>query len=319
MSIFTIFVFVVSFVLLLWSGRMLPRAINGISKSVHISEFVTAFFLVAFATSIPELFVGISSAIQGVSGLSLGNVMGANFVNLTLVVGLSAIFAGSLSGDGRISSRNFWLIFLLSMLPVFLATDGIISRGDATILLGAFVLYILKIFRDGQYFHRELGEGLEDNLSLFSRVFKYLGQFIFGILLLLLSSFLLIWASKAMVQEYFKNGLLAFGVLYIAIGTALPELVFGIRSSLAGQPQAMFGNAIGSVAFNATAVIGLVALINPIKVDIDSQNFLVIAAFLFFAFTLFHLFVYTRHAMSRKEGIILVLLYIAFFSSMIVL
>ncbi len=305
-------VFLISFLVLLWSGRILPRALHNISKILHLSEFITAFFLVAFATSIPELFVGISSVFQGVPSVSLGNVMGANIVNLTLVVGLSTIFAGTIAGDGRISSENFWLIFLVAMMPILLAMDGIISRGDGIVLLFAFALYMLKIFRDQQYFHKEMHETKDPGLQSVPNVLKNLVHFFGGMFLLLVSSLFLVWSSKAIIAEYFVDSFLIFGVLFIALGTALPELMFGIQVSLDGKPHAMLGNALGSVAFNAAAIVGIVALLSPIQIQIGDE-FILIALFLFLAFALFHLFVYTKHSISRSEGFILVLVYLAFF------
>jgi len=303
--------FGVSFIILIWSGKILLHSITGISKILGLSEFLTAFFLVAFATSIPELFVGLSSVVQGVPGLSLGNIMGANLVNLTLVVGISIVLAGTMRGDGKISSQNFWLIFLIAFLPIFLAVDGIISRGDGLLLLIAFGLYVAKIFRDRQYFHKEMDSTKTSDLRSIPAALKHFSRFLGAIVLLLGSSFLLIGASRVIVGEYFDANIVFFGILFIALGTALPELVFGIRASLTGHSSAMLGNALGSVAFNSAAVVGIVALLHPITLNFTA-DFLLISVFLFAAFVFFHLFVYTRRRLTRTEGIVLLLVYITF-------
>jgi len=304
-------IFSISFILLLWSGRILPRSITAISRTLRLSEFLIAFFLVSFATSVPELFVGVFSAVQGIPGLSLGNIMGANLINLTLVVGLSVLVAGSLKSEGRISTQNFWLIFLIALLPILLASDGMISRGDGLILLIVFGLYIAKILRDRQYFHKELDREEEQKLHSLIGIFRHFSRFIGAVILLLGSSFALIWASKLIVGEFFNAQFIFFGVIFVALGTTLPEIVFGIRAALSGHSSAVLGTALGSVAFNAAAVVGIVALINPIKLDFTT-NLLLISAFLFIAFLLFHFFVYTRNRLSRREGLVLLLLYIGF-------
>ena len=308
-----VFVFIVSFLVLLWASKLLPKSISGIARILRLSEFITAFFLVAFATSVPELFVGISSALDGIPGISLGNIVGANFLNITFVIGLSVILGGAVKGDGEISSHNFWLIFLMALLPILLAADNVISRGDGVILLAAFGLYIIKIFHDERYFSKEVGQKKESERGLQSipQLFHYIGIFTLGTALLLGSSFALMWSAKTIVGEYFLGNFVLFGVLFIALGTTLPELAFGIRSSMKGQGHLMLGNSIGSIAFNATAIVGLVALIRPITLDFNT-NLLTASLFLFLGFALFHLFVYTYNKLSRREGFILLLLYIAF-------
>lgn len=309
---FTFVAFGAAFVLVLWAGQLLPTTLARISRVLHIPQFVIAFLLVSFATSIPEIFIGIFSAVQGVPNLSLGNIMGANLVNLTLVVGLSVIVGGVVRGDGKISSQNFWLAFFIAMLPVVLAFDGALSRIDGIILLAAFVLYISKIFKDKQYFHKAVThEGEPPGFHSFSNALKAFSWFLVGTAVLLLGSFALIASAKEIVRFYFDADFLLFGVLFMALGTALPELVFGIRSTLKGQARAMLGNALGTIPFNAAAVIGIVSLIQPMDIDFTNE-LLVVSLFLFSAFLLFHLFVYTRDRINRKEGFVLLLLYVAF-------
>src|SRR3989344_2362057 len=171
-------IFLLSFALILWSGGLLPRALVGIARILRFSQFITAFLLVSFATSIPELFIGIVATFQGVSNISLGNVLGANLVNMTLVIGVSTLIAGKISGNGKISSENFWIIFLLAIFPIFLAIDGVISRVDGLILLVAFALYITKIFRDKEYFHKHLHSEKHNAFATLEHVIKYFGIFI---------------------------------------------------------------------------------------------------------------------------------------------
>lgn len=306
-----IFLFAVSFVLLLWSGKILPRTLQRISKILHISEFLTAFLLIAFATSVPELFVGISSAIQGVPSISLGNVLGANFINLTLVIGLAALFSGFVSSKSKISSENFWLASAITFLPILLSTDGVISRGDAVLLLGAFVLYLMKIFQDKEYFHKASHTGEPHNFHSISNVFKNLVHFAGATALLVVSSFVLVWSSKIIIGEYFASDFLLFGLIFIALGTTLPELVFGVRSSMSGHSSAMLGNAVGTIAFNAAGVVGIVALVQPITMDF-SKDILLVGIFLGLALFFFHFFVYTKGHINRLEALVLLLVYLSF-------
>jgi len=308
-------VFIIALTALLWSGKILPQALGDISRSLRLSEFVTAFLLVSFATSIPELFVGISAALQGVPDLSIASIIGSNIANITIVIGLSILIAGKASVEGKISSQNYWLISVIAFLPLMLLIDGMLSRIDGIILLVAFALYIRKLFHDKEHFRKVIGGGDAEEAppgaTSLVEVMRAFGRFLIGMSFLLVSSFALVWSSKLIVVEYFGADFVLFGIIFIALGTSLPELAFGVRAALDGHSPAMLGNAFGSVAFNAAGIIGLIALIKPIEVDF-TRDYLIASFFLLAAFTLFHFFAYTQKRLSRREGFFLVLLYVGF-------
>lgn len=310
-----IIVFALSFVLVIFAGGLLPRALSGIARILGLSQFITAFLLVSFATSIPELFIGTSSALQGVPEISLGNILGANLVNITLKVSLVVFIVGAISANGKISSQNFWLVFMLSILPILLATDGVISRGDGVLLITTFALYVAKLFQDKEYFHtRHLHNHNHEETSFASlaHVMRYFGTFLLGMALLLVGSGLLIWAAKELVKAYFDAHFILFGILLLALGTTLPELIFGIRVALARHGGAMLGNTLGAVAYNSAGIIGFVALLNPIRLDFTG-DLLTVGIFLFVAFALFHFFVFTKHTLTRREAFVLLCVYALFF------
>ncbi len=305
----TLLIFIASFVLLSYAGSLLVRSLTRVSELLGLSEYIVAFVFMSIATSIPELFIGLASAFQNVPTISLGNTVGTNLINLTLIIGIVAIIARGIKIESKISHQNFLLIFFFAFLPILLATDGIISRGDGLLLLIAFFFYITRLLHDREYFTKrvEETEGKELSVASILGTFKSLKMFFIGVLLLILSSLALIWSAQGMA-EYFNIGLLFFGVVFIALGTALPELVFGIKSAIMKHTSMMLGNSLGSIAFNATFIIGLVALIRPISIDFS--NGLVYASFfLFFAFLLFNIFSYSRGRISRNEGIVLILFY----------
>ncbi|MBI3074759.1 MAG: sodium:calcium antiporter [Parcubacteria group bacterium] len=305
--------FFVSLFAMFYAGGMIPRAIGGLALILRLSQFVTAFFLVSFATSIPELFVGISSVIQNVSALSLGNILGSNLLNITLKVGLIVLIAGAVSSEGKVSSQNFWLVAVLSILPIFLGLDGMLSRIDGLILLTAFGLYIGKVFKDGEYFHKhkEVLAPEPRGLRSSAHIAKHIYLFLAGSSLLLASSFLLIWSSKEIVGAYFDSNFFLFGILFLAVGTQLPDFIFGVRASQNGQGSAMLGNTFGAMAYNAAGIVGLVALLRPISVG-SPQNLLEIAALLLVSFALVHFFIYTKRKITRPRALMLVLVYLIF-------
>jgi len=312
MFITTFIIFIASFALLVYAGTLLVRSLTRVSEVLGLSEYIVAFVFMSIATSIPELFIGLASAFQDVTTISLGNTVGTNLINLTLIVGVVAIIARGIKIESKISHQNFLLIFFFAFLPILLATDGIISRGDGLLLIIAFFFYITRLLHDREYFTKRVEEKEESEVSVASILgtFKSLRMFFVGVILLIISSLALIWSAQGMA-DYFNIGLLFFGVVFIALGTALPELVFGIKSAMMKHTSMMLGNSLGSIAFNATFIIGLVALLRPIPVEFG-DGLVYASFFLFFAFLLFNIFSYSHGRISRKEGIVLILFYSVF-------
>jgi len=304
-----IIIFVISFLVLSYAGSLLVRSLTRISEVLGLSEYIVAFVLMSIATSIPELFIGISSITQGIPDLSLGNILGTNLLTLTVIIGVIAISSNGIKVDSKISQQNFFLIFFIAFLPILLGTDGVISRGDGILLLLSFFVYIWRLLGEKEYFTKRVEE-IEFSLASILGAFKNFRRFFFGIALLIASSFLIVWSSKGIVGQ-FDISFLGFGILFIALGTSLPELIFGIKAAFLKHESMTLGNSLGSIAFNATFIVGITALLSPLKTDFSDGMFFV-SLFLFLAFLLFNFFSYTKSRISRVEGIVLVLLYLVF-------
>jgi len=309
MIISGITIFVASFIVLSYAGSLLVRSLTRISEVLGLSEYIVAFVLMSVATSIPELFIGISSITQGIPDLSLGNVLGTNLLTLTLIIGVIAIVSNGIKVDSKISHQNFFIIFFIAFLPILLGTDGIISRGDGILLLVAFFIYVWRLLGEKEYFTKRIKD-MEFSLASILGAFKNFRQFFLGIVLLIVSSFSIVWASKWIVGSM-DISFLAFGILFIALGTSLPELMFGIKAAFMKHESMTLGNSLGSIAFNATFIVGITALFSPLKTDFADGMFFV-SVFLFLAFLLFNMFSYSKSGISRREGVMLILLYLLF-------
>ena len=306
-------IFALSFLVMVAAARVLPRALSGIALILHLPEFVVAFVLVAIATSMPELFIGISSSLQGVPALSFGNIFGANLANMTFILGIAAILAKKIPKDGEVSKQNFFFTAVIAFFPLFLAVDGVISRADGLLLLAVYGIYLAKLFRDRHYFHKLLRHNIREPKNLHSRgnVFRQSSVFFASLALLVGSALTLVWSARILTETYLSSNFFLFGIIFLSIGTTLPELTFVIRAALSKHTDAIVGNALGTVAFNAAGVVGIVAMLKPIEYTIGREG--VLAGFaLFLAFALFYIFMYTGNALRWKEGAALILLYLAF-------
>ena len=257
-------IFIVSLGLLFYSGGVLVRSLIWMGQYLKLSEYFLSFILIAFATSLPELFVGIHSAIQGVSALSLGNLIGANVLNFTMVLG-AAIVAGKGLQINRIISADETIVTLgMILFPAFLLLDKTISRFDGAALLLTFFGYTLYLLNQEAAPTPSVNQITHDEFRM-SNFLKKFGIFVFGAALLLLSAYFVVSIgiefAKSLALPLFFIGVL------VAIGTTLPETVFSIKSVAMRHGGMSLGNAFGSIILNMSFILGLVALISPITIQ----------------------------------------------------
>ncbi|PIR82744.1 hypothetical protein COU20_00870, partial [Candidatus Kaiserbacteria bacterium CG10_big_fil_rev_8_21_14_0_10_59_10] len=148
--------FLGSAAILYLSGEWVVRGLMHLSRHLGIREFVVAFFVMAAAASLPNLFVGLTSALSGVPELSLGDIFGNNLVAMTLAVAAGVLFSrrGSIETRGRTIHTSMLFAAAAAMLPVLLIADGELSRFDGVILMGLFLIYIYWLLGMSDRFSR---------------------------------------------------------------------------------------------------------------------------------------------------------------------
>jgi len=302
-------IFITSCALLFWSGNFLVGALIRIARFLGWKEFVVAFFIMAFATSIPNLFVGIISGLNKIPELSFGDVVGTNIVDLALILGLSALISRrGLSVPSRTVQDSAIFTMAVAILPLILIQDGLLSRIDGILLLSAFLIYLFWLFHKRERFEKVYdGVGKPLNLTSF---FKDLILISGSILLLLLSAQGIV-KSAIFFAEYLNFPISLIGILIIGLGTALPEASFALQAARKGQDWLILGNLMGSVVITSTFVLGMVSLIFPIKI-FDFAPFFIARLFLIIAAIFFLLFIRTGHKVTKKEALFLLLIYLAF-------
>lgn len=323
-----IVIFVISFLILFWSGSEVVDGLMKMAKYLGWREFVVAFFVMAFAGTLPNLFIGINSALNGIPELSFGEIVGGNVVDLTLAVGLALLIGGrALPVKSKMVQTSTLFTVVAAVLPLILIWDGNLDRIDGIILLLFFALYIFYIFSKGERFKKVYkGNGENGNkISLwdflkedkeprtirqFKAFFKNLRQVTIALILLVLSS----WGVVESIQVFSETlniGLPIIGILIIGLGNALPETYFAIVSAKKGKTWLILGDLMGSVIVCATFVLGIVVLITPIQ-NIDLSPFAIARIFLVISAVYFLTAVRTDKRISKKEGAFLILIYILF-------
>jgi cation:H+ antiporter len=276
--------------------------VRNIGEKLGIQIFFLGILL-GFLTSMPELFLGINSIIGGVQEVSLGNLMGGIIVLFGLVFGVSIFYNRKIKTNGRI--MDFALAFIYMLFPLFLGLDGKIGIIDAFILIAVYV-YILYIFYIDQKKHNHFEICLRNKDS---DIFKKILHIIIGMILVVAVSSLIM-----KIFIYFLNGLqvsiFIIGLIVFSLGTNLPELIVAIRSFKRKASDLSTSNIIGSAISNIV-IIGVLALFKPFEVQINSSYYALIF-FTVLIFTVFLHFYKTDKALTRKEGMVLLLIYFSF-------
>lgn len=306
-------VFVASLTLLYISGEWIVVNLSKFARDLGVKEFVLAFFVMATAASLPNLFVGITSALRGIPELSLGDVFGNNIVAMTLAVSAGVFFSksGFVSARGNTIRLSLLFTFISAILPVLLILDGVLSRVDGAILVALFVFYSYWLLSRRGRFSREYGDSHpQQNKRSFATGFRET-LMITGAVLLLILAVMGMVNSISFFAIYFKIPLVVMGLLVVGLGNALPEVHFSIASARRGDTELIMGNLMGSVIVPATLILGIVSLIEPIKISnalfiAENRIFLILAAALFFVFSA------THKKINRLEGFVLALVYFIF-------
>lgn len=303
-------VLVLSGVLLYIAGELLVAGLLRLARYFKVTEFILAFFVMAFAASLPNLFVGVTSALQGMPELSFGDIMGNNMIALTLAVGCGILFASGrvLPLENKLIQDTSFLTLIAAILPLILISDGMISRSDGLVLVLLFVGYVYWLSTKKELFSKEF----EENADVIPRkeAFKSVVYVALGIVVLAIAAQGIVYGASVIA---FGLGLsLVFvGLVIIGFGGALPEVYFTIITARRGETSMIVGNLMGAVIIPATLVLGIVALIHPIHNDalelpLLARGAIILAAIVFF------LAAQTKKEISAREAIVLLGIYVIF-------
>jgi len=316
---FTLLVF--GLVLLLAGGTALVRGASGIASQYGVSPLLVGLTVVAFGTSAPELVVNIIGAVRNQTELAFGNVVGSNLANLGLVLAM-AVLIKPVKIEGQIVRRELPLlllgttVLLVMTLDMALAdTTPMISRSDGIVLLLLFSIFAYISIHD---MVGERQDPLIDNMMEIKTLIPppianslradwiYVG---IGIACLGLGGQLTI-SKGAELAHLLGMPPVVIGMIVVAIGTSLPELVTSVIAAWKNESDLCVGNVIGSNIFNCLFVLPISALIRPLP--IPAGGVLDILLTLAFSMLLLLVFFFTRATLDRWIGAAMLLTYIGY-------
>jgi len=301
-------------VLLSHGGDILTKSSVDLSLKFSIPKIIIGMTVVSFATSAPELIVSLNATLNGFSNLAVGNVIGSNIANIGLVLGLITIIY-PITLQQRFYSSDFPILMLSTFLfYILLLTGNKISRVEGIMLLASIILILMYLFL---YQKRSISEFLDvgDTSKIF--ISKSILNILFSGLLLWLGSETLIKSAISVANKYDISERV-ISVTMVAIGTSIPELAASIVASIKKQNDLSIGNLIGSNIFNLLVVIGITSTVMPIE-QIDSKIIFndMLWVILFSAIILPLAYLKRRNILTRKKGIILLIIYIIFITPLI--
>ncbi|MFA5746981.1 MAG: sodium:calcium antiporter [Candidatus Paceibacterota bacterium] len=297
-----IFIVIACCLFMFLSAELLIGAIGRISKFLGLKEFVVAFFIMAVAGSLPNLFVDISAALRGMPELAFGEVVGGNVFDLTVTAALAVLFSRNGIGarGGTIQTSAIFTI-ASAILPLVLILDGDLSRTDGAILIAFFFFYILWLFSKKERFTKVYdGQGKLSPLKAFKVFIVDLGKVAIGLVFLVFTSNLIVGTASDLSLQ-FGLPVALIGVLIVGIGNSLPELYFTVISARKGDTSLIFGDLMGAVIIPATLVLGITALIRPFAIS-DFSIYALARTAVFISAILFLIFIRTGRRITKKEA-----------------
>ena len=296
-------------ILLSYGGDLLTKSSIDISLKFSVPKIIIGMTVVSFATSAPELIVSLNATLDGLPSFAIGNVLGSNIANIGLVLGIITIIY-PITLKQRFYYTDFpLLIFSTALFYFIIYTDNQISRTEGFILLISITAILFYLFIYQKKSISEFSEEIDNNKISITKSFMYI---IFSGSLLWLGSETLI-KSAVTVANKFEISERVISITMVAIGTSIPELAASIVASLKKQNDLSIGNLIGSNIFNLLVVIGVTSSIIPIGGIENSVIFNdMLWVVLFSAIILPLAYFGKRNVLTRKKGIMLLILYLIF-------
>lgn len=301
---------IIGFVLLMKGADWFVDGASKIADKFGIPQLVIGLTIVAMGTSLPEAAVSISAAAKGSAGITIGNVVGSNIMNVLLILGLTGLICAIPVQKSTVRYEIPFVIFITVLLAGLGLADNKIGRLEGVIFWGLLILYLLYLLRMAKK-GNPVGDMPEEGKPM--PIWKMILMVIVGAAMIVLGSDVTVDAATALATIFGMSERL-IGLTIVAFGTSLPELVTSVVAAIKGKPDIAVGNIVGSNIFNILFVVGTVALITPVAY---SAGFLVDSVVAIAAVVLLFVCVVWKQKLARWGGALLLLGYVAYFAYLI--
>jgi cation:H+ antiporter len=279
-------------------GELFVRGSVGLAHWMRIPAGIIGATVAAFATSSPELAVAISAGLAGEPQIALGDSLGSNVVNVALILG-TALAISSIQAPRSSLKRDFPVALLVPVVTAVMFVDGVLSRLDGALLLLAFATWLSTTIVEA----RRQRSATAQVLAAVNR-WSTIGACLVGLVLLIAAGKLIVTGAESIAAAYGVSQFV-IGATVVAVGTSVPELATTVIAKLKGHDEVGLGTVLGSNIFNGLFIVGLVALIHPIEVSLQT----VLVALTVGLIALICSFPPSSGLIERRRGYLLVALY----------
>ena len=320
----SIFFIVLGFILLVKGADFLVEGASNVAKKFHIPEIIIGLTIVSVGTSMPELVVSVTSALNGHSDIAIGNVIGSNISNLFLILGICSVLKPLAFKKETRLIENPITLSLTILLFVFANNGGtekahIITQTEGIALLIlciTYIIYNIIMARKGENFDLENGEKVTknylENINILSSIF----YIIIGIVGLKFGGDFVVDASVSIAKSLGVSEEM-ISLTIIAISTSLPELITSITATRRNETDMAIGNILGSQIFNILLIIGTSATLCPINYSVGYNKYMLVLIMGTIMLSLYP-FIGTKNKMTRSNGIPFVFIYALYMTSLVI-
>ena len=304
---------IIGFVLLIKGADYFVEGASNIAVKLNVSPLLVGLTIVALGTSSPEATVAILAALEGSPGVVLGNVIGSNIVNITVVIGLTALIA-PLTVQSETVRKEIPFAMLAAIVLMILMADvalqgagaNIINRGDGIIILLFFSVFLYYVFEMARKNRSSTVEKVDADTgeSWLKNILFTIG----GLIAIIIGGEMVVSSATEIALSLGMSEALV-GLTIVAIGTSLPEIMTSVTAALKGKGDMAIGNVVGSNIFNIFFVTGTASTVAPIA----AESKLFFDGWVMVGLTvLLLIFSRTHFKIGRREGAVLLLAYLAY-------
>lgn len=296
-------------VLIVWGADRLTEGAVAIAAKMHIPEIIIGLTIVAFGTSAPEFAVSLSSALKGTADMAVGNIVGSNIFNTMFIIGVAALVLPIATTRAMVKKDIPFAIVASVILLALCAYDRELSRWDALILLVVLCIFMYNTIRVAKA--GKLDEQAAEVHTM--ATWKAIAWFIVGLGCLVFGSNLFVDSASSIARTLGLSDAI-IGLTIVAGGTSLPELATSVVAARKGNSAIAIGNVVGSNVLNILLILGLTGIISPMA---NLQLLPLDYGLMLLSIVLLWLFSHTKFRIERWEGLLLIVLYIAYVAFLI--
>lgn len=299
-----VFILLVGFLLLVKGADWFVEGAAGIAKKLGIPQLIIGLTIVAMGTSMPEAAVSITAALQENAGITIGNIVGSNILNILIILGVTALITNVAIQKSTLYYEIPYMIAITIVLMIFGITGGEISFIEGIIFWLLFIVFLGYLFVMSKKGNSQEDEEVKDIPVWKCILFMLVG----GVMVVKGSDFAVSGASA--IARFFGMSERFIGLTIVAFGTSLPELVTSVTAAKKGNAGIAIGNIVGSNIFNILFVIGTTALICTVPFE---SKFIIDTIIAIASGAVLWLGTYKNRELRKPCGIVMLLGYAAYF------